>query len=334
MQSKQNQAIHVVIGPTASGKSEYAVGLAKKHNGEIISADSRQVYRGLDIGTGKIPGHWVIPKSDGRHKREYIYKNIRHHCIDFVSPKHQYTVSDFKRDGEKAIRDILSRDKTPIICGGTGQFIDALVLDTHIPEVPPNPKFRKQMEKKTPAQLFALLKKKDPVRASSIDSQNPRRLIRALEIVHATGKPVPEQELHMTYRSYKTYKSYPSYKTYTTYGGQVIPIKIHYLNPPRAVLFKRIEKRLKERINLGMVKEVVTLRAQGITWKRLEELGLEYRYVSRYVRSENDMKSREGKKWKISRFIESPYYVELLSEIKHYAKRQETWFKKYTNVAK
>jgi tRNA dimethylallyltransferase len=188
--------IIVVIGPTASGKSDYAVTLAKKYHGEIISADSRQVYRDLDIGTGKVPGYWLLRKNRGKkrsgaQKEVFIYKGIPHHCIDYISPKKQYTVADFKRDAEIAIQDILKRGKTPIMCGGTGLYVDAILYDQQIPEVKPDPAYRKILEAKTTAQLFALLQKKDPARAHSIDRHNPRRLIRALEIIHATGKPVP-----------------------------------------------------------------------------------------------------------------------------------------------
>ncbi|MBL8031411.1 MAG: hypothetical protein JNK33_03755, partial [Candidatus Doudnabacteria bacterium] len=199
--------IIVVIGPTGSGKSEFAVKLAKKMNGEIISADSRQVYKGLDIGTGKVQGQWKKMRSQkvkvktatsnsknsklAKQNSVYVYKGIPHYCIDYVSPKKQYTVTNFKHDAELAIEDIVRRGNTPIICGGTGQYVDALLLDQSIPEVPPNPRLRAQLEKKTTAQLFSMLQKKDPARAKTIDPYNPRRLIRALEIITATGKPVP-----------------------------------------------------------------------------------------------------------------------------------------------
>ncbi len=317
--------IHIVIGPTASGKSEYAIRLAKKYNGEIISADSRQVYRGLDIGTGKVEGKWTKLKTSthnlkiGKLKIQnslvFLYKGIPHHCIDFVNPKKQYSVSDFKRDGEKTINDILSRGKTPIICGGTGQYVDALILNNSIPEVPPNKKFRKLMEKKSTKQLFALLQKKDPARASTIDPYNPRRLIRALEIIHATGKPIPVTQQNDL--AIKQFNSQPIYN------------KIHYLNPPREQLYKRIEKRLQERIYSGMLKEVTELRKQGISWKRLDDFGLEYRYVSRYIKSLPSGLKIKNWKLEIRNFLSSPYYTQLFSEIKKYSKRQKTWFRKY-----
>lgn len=314
--------LHVVIGPTASGKSEYAVRLAKKCNGEIISADSRQVYIGLNMGAGKVPGVWEKkplvtsrwPKTkDKKLKAHFVYKDIVHHCIDFISPKKQYSVADFKHDGTKALLDIIVRNKTPIICGGTGQYVDALLIEQSLPEVAPNLKLRAKLEKKTTAQLFIELKKKDPTRAASIDAHNPRRLIRALEIVAHTGK-VPEMAKHINLTTYRQH-------------GLELPIKIHYLNPPREELYKKIEKRLVERIREGMIKEIIQLHADGVSWKRLNDLGLEYRAVSQYlrsipkpsIRSKNDPDS----------FIISSHFPKLLSEIKHYAKRQQTWFKKY-----
>ena len=327
---KHRQKIVVVIGPTASGKSEFAVRLAKKYNGEIISADSRQVYRGLNIGTGKVPGKWQKQSSAtnyqshlmrqlwaGRPKvdaKVFVYKDVVHHCIDFVPPRRQYSVADFKRDGTKAFLDIIARNKTPIICGGTGQYVDALLTDQTLPEVAPNLKLRANLEKKTTAELFAELEKKDPTRAKSIDPHNPRRLIRALEIIASTGK-VPE----MT--------SYIDLKTYRQHGLE-LPIEVVYLNPSREELYKKIERRLVARIKEGMISEVTKLRKNGVPWKRLHDLGLEYRFVSQYLRSTSTVSLAQ--KINPNNFIKSFYFTSLLSEIRHYAKRQQTWFKKYT----
>lgn len=285
--------ILVIAGPTASGKSELAVKLARERNGEVISCDSRQVYTGLNIGTGKVPGRWVTSKIDGR--THYMYKGVRHFCIDFVNPKKQYSVAEFKKDATDAIADILSRNKLPILCGGTGNFIDSVLFDQSIPEVPPNPTLRAKLEKKSADQLFAELKKKDSARAKSIDPFNKRRLIRALEIIYTTGKPVPKRKQKSLYT-----------------------IEWIYLNPPRAELYEKIKKRLKQRLRYGMIQEVKELHAQGLSWKRMEDLGLEYRYVSRFLRGALTRQEMEA---------------QLLSEIKHYAKRQETWFKRSTILA-
>ena len=171
--------ILVILGPTATGKSDIAVHLAKKFDGEVVSADSRQVYRGLDIGSGKITKHEM--------------KGVTHHMLNVVSPKNTYTAARFAYDANRIVEKILSKKKLPIIVGGTGMYIDALVDGVMFPEVPPNPLLRKKFEKKSTEDLFRLLKKKDSVRAKTIDKHNRRRLIRALEIVALLGK-VPSQK--------------------------------------------------------------------------------------------------------------------------------------------
>src|SRR3989344_3885695 len=161
----KKQKVLVIVGPTSSGKSALAVELARTFGGEVISADSRQVYRGLNIGTGKIS------------KREM--RGVRHHLLDEVSPHRIFTAHDFVEKGRAAISDIAMRGKLPIIAGGTGFYIDALVGKIALPNVPPNKKLRAQLEKKTAKQLFTMLKKRDPRRAKSIDPHNKRRLVRA-----------------------------------------------------------------------------------------------------------------------------------------------------------
>ena len=179
MENKLKPKILVILGPTATGKSGMAVRLAKKFNGEIISADSRQVYKGLDIGSGKIT------------EKEML--GVAHHLLDIANPKRKFSVTDFKEKAEKTIEDILKRSRLPIICGGTGFYIQALVDNLILPEVAPNLSLRKKLEKKTPAELFEILKKLDPKRADSIERQNPRRLIRAIEIAVAKPMSAPIQ---------------------------------------------------------------------------------------------------------------------------------------------
>ena len=167
------QKLLIIVGPTSSGKSALAVKLAKKFDGEVISADSRQVYRGLNIGTGKIT------------KRER--RGIHHHLLDEVKPHRIFTAHDFIVRARASIVDISARGKLPIICGGTGFYIDALLGRIVLPDVPLNAKLRASLEKQSAAQLFATLQKRDPRRAKTIDHHNKRRLIRALEIAAALG---------------------------------------------------------------------------------------------------------------------------------------------------
>ena len=165
--------ILVIVGPTAGGKSALAVRLAKKLNGEIISADSRQVYKGLNIGTGKIT------------KKEM--RGVPHHLLDIINPKKRFSAADFVRLGRKVIADIWARGRTPIICGGTGFYIDALLGKVPFPNVPPNTALRKRLAGKTAPELFTILKKWNSAWAKKIENNyserhNPRRLIRAIEI--------------------------------------------------------------------------------------------------------------------------------------------------------
>ena len=282
MESKRK--IIVILGPTASGKSALAVNMAKKFNGEIISADSRQVYKGLDIGSGKI-----TKKEMG---------GIPHHCISIVSPKKIFTVVDFKKCADKAIEEIFAKNKTPIIVGGTGLYIQSVVDNIVLPEVKPNWKLRKELEKKTMEEMFKMLKKLDPKRAKNIDAKNPRRLIRAIEIAKTLGK-IPNLAVKP-----------PSW--------EFLQIGVRL---PNEILKKNIEKRIKKMLNPstggGLVAETTKLRnppaGGGLSWKRIYELGFEYKYPALFLRG------------KISK---NETLAKMLIENWHYAKRQMTWFKR------
>jgi tRNA dimethylallyltransferase len=177
-----------IVGPTASGKTDLAVALAKKLKGEIISADSRQFYRGTEIGSDIIPGKWV--KRYGR--RTYVAKGVPHYLIGFHSPSKTFTAAQFKDHVIRISRDIAKRGHVPILAGGTGLYLKAVIDNLDIPEVPPDAAFRARMERKTTAALYAELKKKDPAYASRIPPNNRRYAIRALEVFHATGRPFSE----------------------------------------------------------------------------------------------------------------------------------------------
>ncbi len=297
-----NYPLIVLIGPTSSGKSELAVKFARRFNGEIISADSRQIYRGMDLGTGKIHGRWITTKMRGR--AFYEYKGIRHYCIDFINPKRQYSASLFKRDAQKAILDILKRGKLPILCGGTAHWVDAVVYNQELPDVKPNKKLRSELEKKSADVLFEKLMKFDPARANTIDKFNKRRLIRALEIIAATGKPVPP--LGGILSDEQSEESKGSYQVLW------LGIKTNQKN-----LYKKIEKRLKERLKQGLVKEVKKLHANGLSWKKLESFGLEYRFISLYLQKKINY---------------DQMFTQLLYAIKHYSKRQTTWWKRNKEI--
>ncbi len=276
----QMPKIIVIVGPTASGKSDLAVKLAKKFNGEIISADSRQVYRGMDLGTGKIT------------KKEMA--GIKHYLLDIASPSKQFSVARYKKLALKAIKKIQKENKIPIICGGTGFYIQAVVDDLSVPPVKPDLKLRTQLEKSTAKELYSRLKKLDPKRAQNIDACNKRRLIRALEIVIKTGQPVPEKQTRQSFNA-------------LFLGIKKSPRKLNRL----------IKTRLKKRLKKGMIAEVKKLRRQGLSWKKLENFGLEYRWLARYLQK------------KITYQV---MVLGLQKDIEHYAKRQMVWFKKDSRI--
>jgi len=279
----------VILGPTASGKSELAIKLAKKlapyqtedsgagFNGEIISADSRQVYKGMDIGTGKIT------------KKEM--KSIPHYLLDVASPKRRFTVVQYRKLALKAINKIHKKGKIPILCGGTGFYIQAVVDGIVIPEVPPDWKLRKKLEKKSVEELYKILKKLDPKRAKTIEKKNKRRLIRALEIVIKTKKPVPGLK-----------------KNPLPYPVLMLGIK-----KEKKELKKLIKKRFLKWLKIGLIAEVKKLRKSGLSWKKIEDFGIHYRLIAQYL--QNKMNYKE--------MIENS-----IIELQNYAKRQLTWFKK------
>ena len=296
------QKILVILGPTSSGKSDIAIKLAKKFHGEIISADSRQIYRGMDIGTGKVTGKFlpVIPseRSESRDpaavRKIYMSHDIPHYMIDIISPRTDYNVAKFKKQAEKIIEDILNRGKLPIICGGTGFWISAVVDDINFPEVKPNWNLRKKLEKYSVDKLFLMLKKLDSKRAKTIDAKNGVRLIRAIEICKAIKK-VPQ----IRNTKYEILN--------TKYEFLQIGIKLS-----QEKLHANIKKRLEQRFNQGMIDEVKKLHAQGLNWKKIQSFGLGYFWIPLYL--QNKLTKEE--------LFEKVFQAE-----KNYAKRQMTWFK-------
>lgn len=279
----------VILGPTASGKSALAVKLARLFNGEVISADSRQVYKGLDVGSGKIT------------KKEM--QGIPHYLLDVASPRRRFTVAQYQKLALRAIAQIQRRGKIPFLVGGTGFYIQSIVDSTVFPEVPPNRALRARLAKKSVAELFAVLKKLDPARAATIDTKNPHRLIRAIEIVTATGRPVPKVGRGPTSTHFDT-------------------VQIGITKSP-VELKKAIAKRLKKRIK-KIIAEVKKLHANGLSWRRLEELGLEYRYTAQYLqyktRAPKDLGARPSTQQELSALVQK--------ESERFAKRQMTWFKR------
>ncbi len=282
--------ILVIVGPTASGKSSLGIQLAKKYNGEIISADSRQVYRGLNIGTGKVT------------KKEMA--GIPHHLLDVISPKKVFNADEYVTHAQKAIEDICSRGKLAIVVGGTGFYIDALMGRIALAEVAPNPALRTRLAKKNPEHLYALLEKKDPERAKAMSTASERnnkvRLIRALEVACAG----------------KTHQ-----RTLPSQGNS--EVRLHYdalwigIAPLLTNLDKKISLRLKARLRVGMIAEAKRLHAEGLSYKRMKELGLEYRSLAGYLQGE---------------ITRHDLVEELEIAIRQYARRQITYWKRNPDI--
>ena len=268
----------VILGPTASGKSALALKLAKKFRGEIISADSRQVYKGMNLGTGK-----VTPAEQ---------RLIPHHLLDVASPKKQFTVADFVRLGQAAVKKITAKNHLPMVVGGTPFYIYSLVDGWQIPDVKPNPKLRKELETKTLSQLLQLLKKLDPSRLLRIDKHNRARIIRAIEIVKSTGRPVPPVE--QVFLPHKDVLILGTAKT----GTQL-----------RRLIDKRVDLRLKQ----GMINEVKKLHRGGLSFQRLYDFGLEYRFISLHLQG---------------LLTQEQMTQALKTAVWRFAKRQMTWFKR------
>ena len=272
---ENRQKIIIIVGQTASGKSDLAVYLSKKISGEVISADSRQVYKKMDIGSGKITQEEM--------------QGVPHHLLDVASPKRKFSAARYKKLATQKIRQISKRGNTPVICGGTAFYIDTLVGKKSPSTPPPNWELRERLEKQTAESLFSQLKEEDPRRAKEIDPYNKRRLVRALEIIILTGQPVPKE------------------KKESLYDTLWLGIKVE-----QEKLNKKINLRLRNRVESGMIEEVLSLKKSGLSWKRLESFGLEYKWVSLYLQEKID-------------------YEEMLNslstDIKKFSKRQKTWWK-------
>ena len=281
----------VVLGPTATGKTALGVHLARRFDGEIISADSRQVYRGLDIGSGK-------------DLEEYSRggPEVKYHCIDIVEPAEEYNLFRYKSDALRAIHGCIARGKLPIIVGGTPLYINALLEDYDLEGGPPDPKLRKDVQDLSDEELLERLQEIAPDVYERTDKTQRKRIIRALEIAATRD-------------------------TDTTDNSQAQPPPFRFLPDhlligpyfPRPVIHKRIEERLDSRINAGLLDEAANLHKHGISWQRLEDLGLEYRYAARHLQGQ----------------LSRPEFREqLFTKIRRFCKAQEIWFRKMEREGK
>lgn len=274
----------VICGPTASGKTGLSIELAKKVNGEIVSADSMQIYKDMNIGTAKP----TIEEMQG----------IKHYLLDFVSPDERYSVADYKTDAKKSIKKILKEGKIPIIVGGTGLYVDSLIYEIEYPNIEFDENYRKELEEQVRKEgldkLYEQAKLIDPQAVEKISKNDTKRILRVLEIYHATGKTKTEQEIE-------------SRKKEVEYD-----YKVFALNWNRQTLYERINKRVDIMIEQGLIEEVEKISRKYNKFPTAMQ-GLGYKEVVEYL---------EG-------FLTKEEMIEKIKkETRHYAKRQLTWFRK------
>jgi len=287
-ESEKLPKIIVILGPTASGKTELGIQLARQYNGEIISADSRQVYRDMDIGTAKPDGEW---RREGLRRYLYI-DGIKHHLMDFLNPGKRFAAAEFRDLAVKYAKMILKEGKVPVVVGGTGLYISTLIDNFSIPRVEANEKLRRSLEEKSLEQLFTLLQTMDEEAAKKIDRQNKRRLIRALEVCILTGEKFSQLKRK---------------------GDPLFDALQIGLLVERDVLSARIEKRVDTMVKRGLVKEIQILLKKKYSWSLPSMSGIGYREFRGYFEGTDSLDNAVERLKKDSR---------------QYAKRQMTWFRR------
>ena len=285
MQDNFNKAkVIVICGPTASGKTALSIEVAKKINGEIISCDSMQIYKDMNIGTAK-------PTKEEMGE-------IKHYLIDYVLPTERYSVAEYKKDAKKAIKEVIEKGKTPIIVGGTGLYVDSLIYEIEYPEIKFDEEYRKKLEKEVEEEglekLYEKAKKIDPIAIQKISKTDKKRILRVLEIYHATGKTKTEQEIISRQKE-------PEYD-YKVYG----------LLWDRQKLYDRINLRVDIMIEQGLIEEVKTILKKYSKFPTAMQ-GLGYKEVVQYLNKE---------------ITKEEMIEKIKQETRRYAKRQMTWFRK------
>src|SRR3989344_2779257 len=287
----------IIYGPTATGKTALAIELAKKHNGEIISTDSRQVYKGLDIGTGKVSFDSKVEKHEGY----WIVDGVKIHGFDLVNPGQRFSVADFLTFANSSIVQTIKLNKLPIIVGGTGFYIKALIKGIGLIGIPLNPELRQQLEKLSTTDLYQKLLEINPKRAKAMnesDRANPRRLVRAIEIALA-NKKLETRNQKLATRPY-------SLDTF-----------IVGLIAPNDYLYTKVDQWLNERLSHGMIDEVKSLLDQKVKPQWLDDLGLEYRWLTRYL---------------LRQITKEEAINRLRGDIHSFIRRQKTWFRQFPNI--
>ncbi len=277
-----------IVGPTGSGKTALGIKLAKIFSGEVVSADSRQIYLGMDIGTGKVSEDSKLKKGRGR----WVVDDIAIYLYDIVSPEKKFSVADHQQLAYKTIKNIQERGKLPILVGGTGLYIRAVLEGLNIPKVAPDKKLRAELESKSLTKLFRELKKADPKEAEKIDKNNPRRLVRALEVFYKTGERISDLK--------------------TRFKTDFDSLQIG-LTADRDYLYEKVDKRIDEWFEKGFVEEVKNLIGQGFSKDLPSMSSLGYRQVRMYLEGKISLdEAKQRMKW----------------EHHSYIRRQLTWFRR------
>lgn len=289
---KQLPKVVVVVGPTACGKTATVIELAKRLPLEVISADSRQVYKKMTVGTAKPPGEWQWRTNWQGLRHSFYVDGVPHHLIDFLDPGKKFTVAEFRDRAIKYIKLSYKNDRYPFVVGGTGLYVSSLVDNYRIPRIPANAKLRKSLEEKTNDQLLLLLQQMDPVTAERIDTKNKRRMIRALEVCILAGEP---------------------FSAHRQKGEQMFDFLQIGIETPREVLYDRINKRIDEMMKEGLVEEIDLLLKQRYSWELPSMSGIGYRQFQEY---------KDGK-------ISLEVAVDRLKrDTRRYARRQMSWFRR------
>ena len=285
-----------VVGPTASGKTRLGVHLARRFAGELVSLDSRQLYRGLDLGTGKDLAEYAAT-PDGRPA-------VRHHLIDVAGPNEEFDLFRVLRLAHAAILDINARGRLPAAVGGTALYLKALLDGYELPGTPPDPELRAELDQLSDAGIAAALQQEAPDLYARADKANRRRMVRALEIARVRA------------RETATTAAREGVKTADSGVPPPLPLRTLLLAPyyPRPELHRRIERRLDERLAAGMIEEVAALHAAGVSWERLEFFGLEYRHVAFFLQGKMTRPEMRDK---------------LLVKIRNFCRVQEIWLRKF-----
>lgn len=279
--NKKKNKVIAIVGATASGKTSYAINLAKEIGGEVVSADSRLVYKGFDIACAKP----TLEEQDG----------IPHYMMDIVEPEFDYSAGLYEQDAKRIVYDILSREKTPIVAGGTGLYFRVLLENFDLPKVEGDFEYRKKMGEYDKTELFEMLKKQDPISAERIEQNDKKKIIRALEVIHITGKPMSENQ-----------------------GIKEPEFDVEWIgcNFPREVLYERINRRVDLMFENGIIEETQNLiKKHGRIGNIVDSIG--YKEVLAYLDGVYTLEEAKDK---------------LKQNSRNYAKRQLTWFRKNPNI--